>query len=155
MHKLEHTRFMRRAIELTINTPERPFAAVIVHLLTGEIIAEGWNKSATKPTWHGEIVALDDLFLSTRRHEGRDLALYTTAEPCPMCMGAILWSGIETVVFGTTIQFLVDIGWKQLQIPAREIVERSPEWQCKVIGGVLGSECNDLFLTVGRAAPGR
>ena len=151
MHELDHAQFMRRAIQLTCNAPERPFAAVIVDLRSGE----GWNKSATNPTWLGEIVALDDLFLSRRRYEGRDLALYTTAEPCPMCMGAILWSGIETDVFGTTIQFLVDIGWEQLQIPVREIVERSPEWQCKVIGGVLGSECDELFLAVARAAPGR
>jgi tRNA(Arg) A34 adenosine deaminase TadA len=155
MHELDHEGFMRRAIELTANAPERPFGAVIVDLRSGEILAEGWNKSATNPTWHGEIVALDDLFRSGRRVDGRELVLYTTAEPCPMCMGAILWSGIESVVFGTTIQFLVDIGWKQLQIPAREVVERSPEWQCKVIGGVLGSECNELFLTVSRAAPGR
>jgi len=81
--------------------------------------------------------------------------LYTTAEPCPMCMGAILWSGIESVVFGTTIQFLVDIGWKQLHIPAREVIERSPEWHCKVIAGVLEAECDELFLRVSRAAPSR
>lgn len=155
MHELENERFMRLAIELARKVPELPFGAVIVDTQSGAIIAEGWNRSATKPIWHGEIVALDDLFHSGRSYEGRDLALYTTAEPCPMCMGAILWSGIETVVFGTTIEFLVDIGWKQLQISSREIVNRSPEWQCKVIGGVLGSECDELFLTVARAAPGR
>ncbi len=157
MHEQEHDheRFMRRAIELAANAPGHPFGAVIVDVRKGEIVAEGWNKSEINPTWHGEMVALGDLFGARRSVDGGELALYTTAEPCPMCMSAILWCCIDSVVFGTSIQFLVDIGWKQIEISAQEIVAQSPGWRCAVIGGILGSECDELFLTVARAAPGR
>jgi len=75
--------------------------------------------------------------------------LYTTAEPCPMCIGAILWSGIGTVVFGTSIRFLQRRGWRQIDIRAGEVVRRSP-WTCEIAGGVLERECNALFLAARR-----
>ena len=106
MPELDHERYMRRAIALAVEVPELPFGAVIVLRGSGEIVAEGWNKSAINPTWHGEIDALNALFQSDHRFHGSELVLYTTAEPCPMCIGAILWSGIEMVVFGSSIQFL-------------------------------------------------
>jgi tRNA(Arg) A34 adenosine deaminase TadA len=89
-----------------------------VNRRTGKIVAEGWNKSLTNPTWHGEIDAINQLAKSQAEHEGQDLVLYTTAEPCPMCQGAILWSGIETVVYGTSIRFLQSQGWRQIDILA-------------------------------------
>ncbi|MGB7344084.1 MAG: deaminase [Pirellulaceae bacterium] len=58
---LEHEKYMRRAIELAGNVPELPFAAVIVDQDTGEVIAEGWNKSSINPTWHGEIDAINQM----------------------------------------------------------------------------------------------
>lgn len=155
MSELDHGSFMRRAINLTIHVPELPFASVIVDRVTGEVVAEGWNQSAANPTWHGEIVAINALVASACQTDGSRLVLYTTAEPCPMCQAAILWAGIETVVFGTSIRFLMEIGWRQIDIPADEVVRRSPGWRCNVIGGVLEMECNDLFLTPSRAAPGR
>jgi tRNA(adenine34) deaminase len=155
MQDSDHERWMHRAIELTAKVPNPPFGAVIVHRETGEIIAEGWNKSADNPTWHGEIDAINQLFRSGRSVDGSELILYTTAEPCPMCMGAILWSGIESVVFGTSIRFLHDIGWRQITISAQEMVERSPGCRCKLLGGILERECNELFLSLSRAAPGR
>lgn len=154
MRELDHQRYMRRAIDLTANVPELPFAAVIVHGESGEIVAEGWNKSSLNPTWHGEIDAINNLVRADRGADGGELILYTTAEPCPMCMGAILWSGIDKVVFGSSIRFLLDTGWRQLDISAQEVADRSPGWRCTVISGVLESECNELFLTVSRAAPG-
>jgi tRNA(Arg) A34 adenosine deaminase TadA len=154
MPEINHERFMRRAIEFAAQVPELPFGSVIVDERSGEVVATGWNKTSMNPTWHGEMVALNELF-QTGELADRKLLLYTTAEPCPMCMGALLWSGIGTVVFGSSIRFLMDIGWPQLNIPAREIVERSTGLRCSVIGGVLESECNELFLTASRAAPGR
>jgi tRNA(adenine34) deaminase len=154
MRELDHQRYMRRAIDLTANVPELPFAAVIVRREDGEVVAEGWNKSSLNPTWHGEIDAINELVRADRGADGGELILYTTAEPCPMCMGAILWSGINAVVFGSSIRFLLDIGWRQLDIPAQEVADRSPGWNCKIKGGVLESECNELFLSVSRAAPG-
>jgi tRNA(Arg) A34 adenosine deaminase TadA len=145
MDGLDHERYMRRAIELAANVPNFPFGAVIVDRQTGEIVAEGWNKSSVNPTWHGEIDAINRLAESQAEYDGQHLVLYTTAEPCPMCQGAILWSGIGTVVYGTSIRHLQSLGWRQIDILAEEVVRRSSSWNCKLIGGVLEQECNALF----------
>lgn len=151
---LNHEGFMRRAIELAANVPDLPFGAVIVDGDTGAILAEGWNKSSINPTWHGEIDAINQLALSKKDTESIPLVLYSTAEPCPMCQGAILWAGIATVVFGTSIRFLQEHGWRQIDILAEEVVRRSPTWKCQLVGGVLADDCDALFLTASRRKGG-
>jgi tRNA(adenine34) deaminase len=146
MSDLDHESYMRRAIALTANVPSLPFGTVIVSRDGDRIVAEGWNKTSINPTWHGEIDAINCLALSNPSFDGRNLVLYTTAEPCPMCQGAILWIGIETVVFGTSICFLQKNGWHQIDILAEEVIQRSPSWRCKLLGGELADECNALFL---------
>ena len=151
----DHETHMRRAIELTANCPELPFGAVVIDRDTGKVVAEGWNRSDENPLLHGEIDALMKLADTTGTRDPSRLSLYTTAEPCPMCQGAILWAGIGRVVFGTSIRFLLETGWKQIDIPSDEVVRRAPGWKCEVVGGILDAECNELFLTASRAAPGR
>jgi tRNA(Arg) A34 adenosine deaminase TadA len=136
---------MRQAIALTVHVPELPFGSVIIHPESGATVAVGWNKSKINSTWHGEIDALNALFRAGQTIVGSELVLYTTAEPCPMCMAAILWSGIRMVVFGTSIRFLQQHGWRQIDVLAEEIVRRSPGWQCTIVGGVLQEKCNPLF----------
>jgi len=155
MNDSEHERYMRRAIELTENCPALPFGAVLVHRPTGRVVAEGWNRTDENPTWHGEIDAINRLAASGLAVDPVELALYATAEPCPMCQAAALFTGIGRVVFGVSIRFLADTGWDQIDIPAAEVVRRSPAFRCEVVGGVLEDECRELFLAVGRAAPGR
>jgi tRNA(adenine34) deaminase len=145
MSDLDHERHMRRAIELAGNVLDLPFGAVIVDRDSGKILAEGWNKSSINPTLHGEIDAINQLDFSDPRIDCKNLALYTTAEPCLMCQGAILWTGIETVVFGTSIRTLQRLGWRQIDILAEEVIRRSPAWKCTIIGGVLEKECDALF----------
>jgi len=141
---------MRRAIELAGNVPELPFAAVIVDQDTGEVVSEGWNKSSINPTWHGEIDAINQMAKAGCDWKVTPLALYTTAEPCPMCQGAIHWTGIETVVFGTSIRFLQQLGWKQIDILAEEVAQRTPFSKCRLIGGMLEDQCNSLFEAASR-----
>lgn len=143
--KPDHERHMRQAIAQTANAPELPFGSVIVHRESGDTVAAGWNRSKINSTWHGEIDALNALFRSGQSSDGSELVLYTTAEPCPMCMAAILWSGIQMVVYGTSIRFLQQHGWRQIDVLAEEIVRRSPGWQCTIVGGVLQEECDRLF----------
>ena len=143
MSDSRYTALMRRAIALAGNAPGLPFAAVIADRDTAGVVAEGWNRTAFNPTWHGEIDAINHL---PEASGGRRLVLVTTAEPCPMCMGAILWAGIGAVVFGTSIRTLQRHGWRQIDIPAAEIVRRSPAWQCEVVGGVLEAECDAMFV---------
>ena len=145
MNNLDHEFFMRRAIELALNVPNVPFGALIVNRDTDEILAEGWNKTNINPTWHGEIDAINQLVLRQESLDTSKLVLYTTAEPCPMCQAAILWAGIGMVVFGTSIRFLQNNGWHQIDILAQEVIHRSPRWSCKLISGVLEKDCNALF----------
>jgi tRNA(adenine34) deaminase len=147
-------RHMRRAVELAGNNPALPFGAVIVDRRTGEVVAEGWNRGDS-PLLHGEIDALNRLFETVRPPDAGELVRYTTAEPCPMCMGAILWAGVSRVVFGSSIGFLLAVGWKQIDISAEAVAAKWTGPACEVAGGVLATECDELFLAVGRAAPGR
>jgi tRNA(adenine34) deaminase len=140
-----HELYMRRAITLAGKVADLPFGSVIVDRETGTILSEGWNKTSLNPMWHGEIDAINGLASSGVSLEGKSLALYTTAEPCPMCQAEILWTGIETVVFGTSIRSLQRLGWRQIDILAEEVVRRSPAWNCTLIGGVMEKECDALF----------
>jgi len=106
---LKHTMpnpFMARAIELAIENVNSgrggPFAAVIEK--NGRIIATGTNlvTSTNDPTAHAEIIAIRAACasLGTFQLDGSDL--YTTCEPCPMCLGAIYWARLRQVSFGAT-----------------------------------------------------
>ena len=139
-----HERFMRRAIGLAAANPSAPFAAVLVDIGTNEIVAEGINRHRENPTWHGEIDAINRAAAGQNVNWTRT-RLYTTAEPCCMCQGAVLWAGIPEVVFGTSIQTLKELGWKQIDIAAAEVTRRTPFSQCRLIGGVLEAECDQLF----------
>jgi tRNA(adenine34) deaminase len=113
---VDHERYMRRAIEVARGNPEAPFGAVIVDRETGEVFAEDLNRAGTNPVWHAEIGAIVNC---AEAHPGVDwtrLALYTTAEPCPMCATAVLLSGIPHLVYGTSIQTLNGMGFPPLDI---------------------------------------
>ncbi|MDG1895367.1 MAG: nucleoside deaminase [Fuerstiella sp.] len=104
-----HEQFMSRAIEVAKENPWDPFGAVIVDRETKVIVSEGVNRSSGNPILHGEIDAINN-YAATGTSEWSRLTLYTTAEPCPMCMSAILWSGISSVVFGASIPTLMKLG---------------------------------------------
>jgi tRNA(Arg) A34 adenosine deaminase TadA len=144
-HKPSHEDFMRRAIALVKQVPELPFGAVIVRRATGEIVAEGWNRSSESPTYHGEIDAINRCAAAHRSIDWTTVDLYTTAEPCPMCQGAIEWAGIATVYYGTSIPYLTERGWWQIDIRAEEVARRTPFRRTRIVGGILAAECNALF----------
>lgn len=140
-----HERFMRRAIALAKANPSAPFASIVVDTSTNEIVVEGINRHQENPTWHGETDAINRCAALGKNIDWAGLRLYTTAEPCCMCQGAILWAGIPEVVFGTSIRTLQRLGWQQIVIDAEEVTRRTPFAQCRLIGGVLEAECDELF----------
>ena len=96
---------MTRAIELSIesvNTGGGPFGSVIVK--DEKIIAEGFNKvtSTNDPTAHGEIVAIRKACKSLNNFNLSGCELYSTCEPCPMCLSAIYWAHIDKVYYANT-----------------------------------------------------
>ena len=137
--------YMRRAIRVAANVPKYPFGAVLVDTKARKIVADGWNRSVHNPTWHGEMDAINKCAASQPKIDWTGLTLYTTAEPCAMCQGAVAWSGIKRVVFGSSIPFLKKLNWWAIDIRAEEVARLSAFRECTVVGGVLEEECNQLF----------
>ncbi|WP_405382321.1 nucleoside deaminase [Maribacter sp. LLG6340-A2] len=96
--------FMKRAIALAAEGMQSnvggPFGAVVVK--EGEIIAEGYNQvtSTNDPTAHAEVVAIRKACKKLNNFELTDCTIYTSCEPCPMCLGAIYWTRPKMVFFG-------------------------------------------------------
>lgn len=89
-----------------------PFGSVIVK--DGEIVGQGHNRvlAENDPTCHGEMEAIRDACKNLGTHDLTGCELYTTAEPCPMCLGAILWSNMSQVYYGCTRQDSAEIGFR-------------------------------------------
>jgi guanine deaminase len=89
-----------------------PFGAVIVK--DGTVIGKGHNQVVKNqdPTCHGEIMAIHDACQNLNTFDLAGCELYTTAEPCPMCLGAILWSNIRKVYYGCNIIDTETIGFR-------------------------------------------
>ena len=140
-------RYMKRAIRLAGNVPKFPFGALLVDQEKGVVVAEGWNRSVHNPTWHGEMDAINKCAAAQAKIDWTRLTIYTTAEPCAMCQGAVAWAGIKRVVFGSSIPFLKSLNWWAIDIRAEELSRLAGFRQCAVVGGVLEEECNKLFRT--------
>jgi len=139
-------RHMQSAIRLAGNNPRHPFGAVLVDQ-KGVVVAGGWNRSVQNPTWHGEMDAINKCAAAHPKIDWTGLTLYTTAEPCAMCQGAVAWSGIQRVVFGSSIPFLKSLNWWAIDIRAEELSRLAAFRKCSVVGGVLEEDCNKLFHT--------
>ena len=101
----EKNKFMLKAIDLSIKNAETiggPFGCVIVK--DNKIISEGSNKvtSTNDPTAHGEIVAIRDACLKLNTFNLSGCELYSSCEPCPMCLSAIYWSHIEKIFYANS-----------------------------------------------------
>ena len=101
----EKNKFMLKAIELSIKSADTiggPFGCVIVE--DNKIISEGYNKvtSTNDPTAHGEIVAIREACLKLNTFNLSGCELYSTCEPCPMCLSAIYWSHIDKIFYANT-----------------------------------------------------
>ena len=100
------TEFMREAIRLSRIKMRRncggPFGAVVVR--QGKMIARGWNRvtSANDPTDHAEITAIRSACQKLKSFHLSDCELYTSCEPCPMCLAAIYWARLKEVYFANT-----------------------------------------------------
>lgn len=106
---------MRRAIALSADNLRAnrggPFGAVIVR--NDEIIAEGVNRvtSALDPTAHAEIVAIRAACAALQQFHLQGCEIYTSCEPCPMCLSAIYWARLERIYFANTRQDAAEIGF--------------------------------------------
>lgn len=141
--------FLRHCIELSRRVREsgkHPFAAIVVNA-KGEIVAEAGNDSLPPegdPTRHAELVAAG---LAARRLSPAELAgatLYTSAEPCAMCAGAIYWCGIGRVVYALSEHALLGLTGDHpenptFSLPCREVFARGQR-RIEVAGPTLEDE---------------
>jgi tRNA(Arg) A34 adenosine deaminase TadA len=120
-------KFMREAIRLSIQMMRRgqggPFGAVVVR--RGKIVGRGSNQvtSANDPTAHAEIVAIRAACKRLKTFQLDDCDLYTSCEPCPMCLSAIYWARLGHVFYGNTrqdaarIAFDDDLIYREVALP--------------------------------------
>lgn len=141
--------FMAGLVKFTAETLETetpvPFGALIVKTDTGEVLMQASNAVAKEndPSSHAEVRTVR---LAAKKLKGRSLkgyTMYSTCEPCPMCMANALWAGLDRVVYGATIKD-ANRHCGQIQIPAKEVALRS-DMKCVVDGPVLRAECYALF----------
>jgi guanine deaminase len=106
---------LARAVALSREHMERgeggPFGAVIVR--DGEVLAEGWNRvtSANDPTAHAEVTAIRRACEDLGTFSLPGTTLYTSCEPCPMCLAAAYWARVSRIVFANTRQDAAAIGF--------------------------------------------
>jgi len=114
--------FMARAIQLSLDNVKTgrggPFGTVIVK--NGKVVAEAANQvtATNDPTAHAEVVAIRQACLNLGSFELRGCILYTSCEPCPMCLGAIYWARIEKVYFGNGAADAAKVGFDDSAIYA-------------------------------------
>jgi tRNA(Arg) A34 adenosine deaminase TadA len=121
---------MRRAIDLAEQKMRAnfggPFGALIVR--DGTVVAEGWNMvtSTNDPTAHAEIVAIRKACTAVGNFNLTDCDIFTSCEPCPMCLGAIYWTRLRRVFFCSTRFDAAKIGfddefiYQELAVPLEE-----------------------------------
>ena len=122
-----------------------PFGSSIVDTLSGKLLTRALNAVAREfdPSAHAEVRAIR---LATKKLKSISLSgytLYTTCEPCPMCMSTALWAGLDRVVYGATVED-ANRHCRQIHIAATEVAERS-DMRCIVDGPVLREQCYALF----------
>ena len=147
-----NSKFMLRAIELSIQSAKSkggPFGCVIVK--DNKIIAEGHNQVTANndPTAHAEIVAIRNACAKLNNFFLKGCDLYTSCEPCPMCLSAIYWSHLDNIYYANTRTDAKDIDFddsfiyseikkeiddrkiKMIQINREEALEAFKIWQTK------------------------
>ena len=139
---------MREAIRLSYEKMEQgeggPFGAVIVR--KGEILARGWNQvtSLKDPTAHAEIVAIRKACQILDTFWLEDCELFTSCEPCPMCLGAIYWTRIPRIYYANTREDANKIGFDD-QFIYDELAKDIGQRKIKMIP-LLREEAQKVFL---------
>jgi len=134
---------MRLAIE-EARQAEFPFGAVIVR--DGQVLARGRNLGRTNgdPTAHGEMLAIRRFLADHGSAALEGSTLYTSGEPCAMCMGAILWCHIGRLVFAASLQQLAT-KIDQIMISSVDLAAKTPFVPIAITGGVLADDAMQLF----------
>ena len=146
----DHNQFMALALEEArtgLGAGERPFGSVVVS--NGKVVGRGRNlvNSTKDPTAHAETLAIRDASKNLNDSRLTGSIVYTTCEPCPMCCGAILWAGVDTLVIGTSYASIRQLSKGALDLRdynARRLVELTG-FKLNIVSGVMASECDAIY----------
>lgn len=138
--------WLRRVIDLAQRSREagnHPFAALVVGA-RGEVLAEAFNDFRADCTGHAEVVAVRAVSSRWKPADLRAATLYSSAEPCAMCAGAIYWSGIGRVAYALSEEKLLGLTGNHpenptLALPCREVFARGQR-PIEVVGPMLEEE---------------
>lgn len=131
--------FLRRAIALSrtnmLAGEGGPFGAVVVR--DGRVVGEGWNRvtSTNDPTAHAEVVAIRDACRHENAYQLAGATLYTSCEPCPMCLAAAYWARVERIVYAASREDAAVAGFDDAHIygeVALPIAERRLPMVCQL-----------------------
>jgi tRNA(Arg) A34 adenosine deaminase TadA len=138
---------MRQAIELSRRKMREgaggPFGAVVVR--DGVVVGEGWNQvtSANDPTAHAEVVAIRDACRRLGTFSLRGCSIYTSCEPCPMCLSAIYWARLDRMFYANTRDEAAAIGFDDAFL-YEEVALPMPSRSLST-ARLLGREAMDVF----------
>lgn len=120
---------------LTTDRPV-PFGALIVNTKTCELLQRAVNAVAKEndPSSHAEVRTVRLACKKLKSFSLRGYTMYSTCEPCPMCMANLLWADIDRIVYGATIEDAAR-HCRQIHISAAEVAQRS-DMQCEVVGPI-------------------
>lgn len=139
--------FMARAIQLAEKGMENgsggPFGAVVVK--DGKIVGEGYNNVLSKndPTAHAEILAIREACKNLNRFQLEDCTIYTSCEPCPMCLGAIYWARLQKVFYACTQEDAAAIAFDDQHL--YEELEKDPDDRKIKFESLMRNEALPLF----------
>jgi tRNA(Arg) A34 adenosine deaminase TadA len=139
----EDESFMRLAID-EARRADFPFGAVVVR--DGKLIARGRNLGRTTddPTAHGEMVAIRRALKAHGSKALKGATIYTSGEPCAMCMGAILWCRFGRLVFAASVDQLAT-KIDQIMISSADLAAKATFAPISITGGVLADEAMKVF----------
>jgi guanine deaminase len=133
---------MKAAIEIAEKN-STPFGAALAMGDEIFVTAANQTKKLHDPTAHAELLAIRRLASNLNKTDLSGFTLYTTCEPCPMCMGAVIWAKIDTVFYGCDIP---SISKKMPQIDLRSIdINKKSFHNVTIQGGVLQNSCMELL----------
>jgi tRNA(adenine34) deaminase len=144
---IDYRPYMQELVDTLNSTPRVGFASMIIDNKSGEVLCRGVNNGRVNPVAHSEIMAITNCAEKYgHKMRWKEATLISTAEPCAMCQGGISWAQLSTVVYGTSIPFLVQQGWRQINLRAHDIALKSNFGRVEIIPGVL-HEQTDKFYT--------
>ncbi|MGH7558904.1 MAG: nucleoside deaminase [Gemmatimonadota bacterium] len=149
----QHRERLRELVEFTASSLDTdfpsPFGSAVYDERSGGLIAQAYDTviEARDPTNHAEINAIREATKKLRSLSLRGCILYSTCEPCPMCMSASIWAEIDTVVFGASTLEDADRYWPQASdmSPLDLVARMRREPRCGLVPHVERRLCQDLF----------